>query len=195
MFNDPTETPMASAISETILICSFGCSEQNVKRCRKCNRPFCIMHCNHFSPNFCKECFANLSIVEDKFKRTFDHISENGQLYTKTEERIKRYLDGPDWPFISPWIDSLSDDELKIIWVFHHHIMKAIELENDTRNIEKSRKLRETPVARLITGTVTKTRTVTKIQQPETPEQLKTKWEKAGIAKNVIDMMLAAMKT
>jgi hypothetical protein len=151
------------------------------------------MHCNTYSPNFCKECFSNISIVAEKFKRVFDHVADNGQLYTKVEEKIKYYLDGPDWPFVTPWIDSLSDEELKILWVFHHHIMKAIEHENDTRNVERNRKLREQPTPRLITGTVTKTRSVTKIQQPETPETMRAKWTKQGIPNNIIDMMIAAM--
>ncbi len=181
--------------NDIITICTFNCSEQNVKKCRKCNRPFCIMHANHLSPNFCKDCFKNLAIVADKFKRTFDYISDNGQLYVKTEERTRYYLDGPDWPFVTPWIDSLSDDELKIMWVFHHYIMKLIESENDTRNIERSRKLREIPTAKLITGQVTKSRTVTKVQQPETEESLRAKLSKLpGMTKETIDAMIQAMK-
>jgi hypothetical protein len=182
------ETPI-----EQITICAFDCSEQNVKRCRKCNRPFCIMHCNHFSPNFCKDCFKDIGIVADKFKRTFDYIGDNGQLFIRTEERIKYYLDGMDWPFVMPWIDNLSDEELKILWVFHHCIMRLIETENDTRNVQKNRILRDTPIPRLITQT--RTKSVTKIQQPETPETLKAKWKKQGLTDTVIEMMLKAMET
>ena len=176
---------------DTISICAFDCTEQNVKRCRKCNRPFCIIHCNHISPNFCKECFKDISIVSEKFKRTFDHISDNGQLYVRTEERMKYYLDGPDWPFVTPWISSLSDTELEIIWVFHHYIMKLIEVENDTRHVQKNRTLRDTQVPRLITQTVTKK--VTRLVQPDTPETMRVKWEKMGLDKDTIDMMVAAM--
>jgi hypothetical protein len=196
MSNTPIDSCAINNEGVLIDICAFNdCHEQNVKRCRKCNRPFCIMHCNHYSPNFCKECFANLTIIADKFKRQFDHIADNGQKYTSVEERTRFYLDGPDWPFINPWIETLSDDELKILWVFHHHIMRTIEHENDTRNIEKNRRLRETPVAKLITGTVTKTKSVTKVVQPETPESMRAKWKKQGIPDAVIDMMVAAMKT
>lgn len=186
----PNETD--TLLSDSITICAFDCSEQNVSKCRKCNRPFCIMHCNHFSPNFCKDCFKDLSIIANKFKRTFDHIAENGQLYVQTEERIRYYLDGPDWPFVTPWIDSLSDDELKSIWVFHHYIMRLIEVENDTRRVEKTRQLANTVVPRLIT--TTKSRSVTKVQTPKTPEQMKAEWLKLGIPEATITAMLAALE-
>lgn len=185
-------------LTEPLIICAFDCTEQDVKKCRKCNRPFCIIHCNNFSPNFCKDCFKDITVVADKFKRTFDHIADNGQMYVKVEERLRYYLDGVDWPFVMPWINSLSDDDLKIVWVFHHSIMRMIEVENDTRNIEKNRVLRETRVPRLMTvaGTGSSaTKRVTKIIQPETPEQLRAKFTKMGLPANVIDQMIAAMAT
>src|SRR5580698_9908419 len=95
---------------EKIDLCAFDCSEQNVQRCRKCNRPFCIMHANHISPNLCKDCFKDIAVISSKFKRTFDEVSSNGQLHVRTEERIRYYLDGPDWPFVTPWIVGLTDD-------------------------------------------------------------------------------------
>lgn len=177
----------------TITICAFNCTEQNVKACRKCQRAFCIMHCNTFSPNFCKDCFKDLAIISDKFKRTFDYIGENGQLYIKTEERVRYYLDGMDWPFVTPWINNLSDDELKSLWVFHHYIMRLIETENDTRNIERNRKLRESPVPRLISSTTTKTVKVTKPTQPETPESMRARLKKLNIPDITIDAMIKAM--
>jgi hypothetical protein len=181
--------------SESILICAFNCTEQNVKNCRKCTRPFCIMHCNTFTPNFCKDCFKDLAVISDKFKRTFDYIGDNGQLYIKTEERVRYYLDGMDWPFVTPWINSLSDDELRSLWVFHHYIMRLIETENDTRNVEKNRKLRESPVPRLISGATTTTRTIktTKPTQPETAESIRAKLKKSGISDMIIDNMIKAM--
>jgi hypothetical protein len=183
---DPLEIP------EAILICAFDCTEQNVHKCRKCDRPFCIMHANHISPNFCKDCFKDVHIIAEKFKRTFDHIADNGQLYVKTEERTRYFLDGPDWPFVTPWIDSLSDDELKSLWVFHHYIMRLIELENDTRRVENTRKLGAIPIPRLVT--TTKTRSVSKVVAPETPESMRAKWVKMGIPSATIDIMLKALE-
>jgi hypothetical protein len=188
----PNETDTLPT-SESIIICAFNCTEQNVKHCRKCQRPFCIMHCNTFSPNFCKECFKDLAVISDKFKRTFDYIGDNGQLYIRTEERVRYYLDGMDWPFVTPWIHDLSDDELKSLWVFHHYIMKLIETENDTRNIEKARKLREGPVPRLISSTTVKSTRVTKPSVPETPESMRARLKKLGIPDVTIDAMIKAM--
>ena len=50
--------------SQKIITCAFDrCAEMDVHYCRKCERPYCIMHSNRFSPNFCKECFANLACI------------------------------------------------------------------------------------------------------------------------------------
>jgi hypothetical protein len=181
--------------TEALIVCAFNCTEQNVKNCRKCNRPFCIIHCNTFSPNFCKDCFKDLTIVSEKFKRTFDHIADNGQQYIKTEERTKWYMDGPDWPFVTPWLDSLTDDELKSLWVFHHCVMRLIESENETRKIEHYRKIREAaPSTRLITGTTTtSTKTVRTVKAVDTADDVRKKLRKQGIAENIIDMMIASM--
>src|ERR1700687_3576695 len=87
--------------SHMIIVCAFSnCSEQITVRCRKCNRPFCIMHANRFSPNFCKECFANLAVMEGKFVRTFeDYDTKNEKLVITKESCTKYQMDGPDWPF------------------------------------------------------------------------------------------------
>ncbi len=181
---------------EEIVICAFDCSEQNVKRCRKCNRPFCIMHCNIISPNFCKGCFKDLSIISEKFKRIFDHISKSGQLWHETQENTRFYMDGPDWPFVTPWIHTLSDTELKSLWVFHYSIMKLIESENETRRIEYNRKQREGQLStRLITksstsSTGTKTRV---IKVADTPDDLRKKWKKQGLPDATIEIMIKAM--
>jgi hypothetical protein len=179
------------------IICSFNCSEQNIQRCRKCNRPFCVMHASRFSPNFCQDCFKNVSIVEDKFSRTFDDYDvKNDKVVIRKESCTRWYIDGPDWPFLNLWIDNLSDDELRIIWNFHFFVMKTIEAENETRKIEKYRKLREAPVPRLMSQTI-KTgkglRKVTSQKTPETPEEMRKRLTKMNLPANVIDMMVAQM--
>jgi hypothetical protein len=177
--------------TESIIVCAFDCCEQEIRRCRKCNRPYCIMHTSRFSPNFCKECFSNLAVIESKFHRTFqDYDAKTDKLVVRKESCNKWFIDGPDWPFLELWIQELSDAELEILWNFHYFVMKFIEHENDTRKIEQNRTLRELPTPRLITQTVTKK--VTRLVQPETPETMRVKWEKMGLDKDTIDMMLAA---
>jgi hypothetical protein len=183
--------------ADPITICVFNsCTEQNVKNCRKCNRPFCIMHSNTFSPNFCQECFRDLAIIEGKFKRTFDHIRDNGQLQHVEKTRTRYYMDGPDWPFVTPWIHRLSDDELKSLWVFHHCIMKLIEVENETRRIEHNRKIREQqPSSRLITqSSITSTGTrIKKTIVQDGPEEIRKKLRKQNIPDVIIEQMIKAM--
>lgn len=192
-----TDEPIVSPETvDKLLICFFDCTEQNVKLCRKCNRPFCIMHSNTFTPNFCKDCFKDLAIIEQQFKRTFDHVSDNGQKRTVVEERTRYYMDGPDWPFITPWIHTLDDVQLKTLWVFHHSIMRLIEVENETRRIEYNRKQRESqPSTRLITQSTTsssggKTR-VTKTA--DTPDDVRKRLKKQGIPEAIIETMIKAM--
>lgn len=185
----PEDVPVTP---DTHITCAF-CTEQEFRKCRKCNRNFCIMHANRFSPNFCKECFANLSPIESKFTRTFeDYNTKTEQVVITKESCTRYYMDGPDWPFVGVWIDSLSDDELKGIWNFHFFIMKMIEAENENRKIKNAKRLRETPVpitAKIVTQTTKKT--VTK--QQDTPEELRKKLTKQGLPAAVIDMMVKAM--
>ena len=191
MPEDITNIPQETAVDQ-LQICVFNCMEQQTQKCRKCNRNFCVMHASRFSPNFCQDCFKNISIVEDKFSRTFeDYDLKKDKLSIRRESCTRWYMDGPDWPFLNLWIDSLSDDELKIVWNFHFFVMKTIEVENETRKIEKARTLQSYPVSRITTTTTVKK--VAKVQQPETPETIAAKLKKQGVPQNIIDMMIAAM--
>jgi hypothetical protein len=189
-----SEESVINNASSVEITCAFDCTEQNVQRCRKCNRPFCIMHANRFSPNLCKECFTNLSVVEGKFQRTFEDYDAKSDKVTLTRETCtKYYMDGPDWPFLNAWIDTLTDDELRTIWNFHFFVMKTIESENETRKIEKYRKLREAPTPKLVSTVKTVKKTVA-VQQPETADSIRAKLKKQGLPDAIIDQMVAVMK-
>jgi hypothetical protein len=182
-------------ITETISNCYFPqCSEQELHTCRKCERKYCVMHTNKFSPNFCGECFKNLQAIEAKFTRTFDDYSTlDDKVTIHKETHTKYYMDGMDWPFLGVWVHRLSEEELRVWWVFHHSIMKLIEVENETRRIEKSRKLREQGIG-LITGFNKKAGVSVKItKSPDTAEDVRKKLKKQGIPDNIIDMMIATM--
>jgi hypothetical protein len=182
------------AATENIITCAFDCSEMDIVNCRKCSRPFCIMHSNRFSPNFCKECFANLACIEDKFTRTFEDYNEVTEKLTITRQSCtKYYMDGPDWPFFTPWIASLSDTELRSIWNFHFFVMKTIEVENEVRRIKKLKKLREEPTPKIRRITSVAKSTTTKIVQPPTPEELRKILKKQGLPDIYINQMIAAM--
>jgi len=179
-------------------LCSFNCMEQNTKVCRKCNRQYCIMHASRFSPNLCQECFKNVQVVLDKFSRTFEHIAANGQLYHTKETCDSWHIDGPDWPFLNLWINKMTDDELREIWMFHFFVIKTIEVENDLRKIAKRQQLANTNVpitkAGQVTGQmkVTTTKT-TKTTQVVTAESVRQKLIKSGITDStILDMMVKA---
>jgi|SRR5579859_229510 len=176
---------------ENIITCAFDrCSEMDVHNCKKCGRPYCIMHSNRFSPNFCKECFTNLACIESKFTRTFeDYDEETDKTIVTRESCTKFYMDGPDWPFLTAWIDSLSDSELRTIWNFHFFVMKTIEAENEVRKIKKAKKLREMPTPVSTKTTVKLTKTV----QVTTADDLRKKFKKQGLPDAIIDQMILAM--
>ena len=198
----PDDIEIQEPTSENLLTCSFvPCTEENVVRCRKCNRTFCVMHSNPFSPNFCKECFKNLAAIESKFERVFeDYDTKTGQVNIHKQTNTRYYMDGMDWPFIGLWIHKLDDDQLRAWWIFHFSVMKLIEMENETRKVERTRKRREDSTKFIGTGqfvtSVHKTRTqTTKVMKtPDTEDVLRAKLKKQGLADNIIDMMVAAMK-
>lgn len=182
---------------ENLTVCVFGhCTEQDTLKCRKCQRNFCIMHANRFSPNFCKDCFSNLACIEDKFTRTFeDYDAKHDKMIVTNESCTRYYMDGPDWPFLTAWIDSLTDDQLRAIWNFHFFVMKTIEAENEVRKIKKSAKLREYKVEKQVSTTkTTKVKSVTtKTVQVDTAEELRKKFKKQGLPDAIIDQMITAM--
>ena len=178
--------------SKKIITCAFDrCTEMDVHYCRKCERPYCIMHSNRFSPNFCKECFANLACIESKFTRTFEDFDEKtDKLIITKQSCVKYYMDGPDWPFLTAWIDGLNDHELKTIWNFHFFVMKTIESENEVRKIKKYKKLREMPSPVKVLKSANK---ITKTIQITTSEELRKKFKKQGLPDAIIEQMILAM--
>lgn len=193
MSDTPTEQSVIDQAA--LLYCSFQpcIEEENLHKCRKCERLYCVMHSNLFSPNFCQECFKNLQAIESKFTRTFDDYTNTGQLHVRKETQTRYYMDGMDWPFLGLWINRLSDEELRTWWIFHYSIMKLIEAENETRKVSKARKLREQGIG-LVTGTKKlATGTVKTTKMPDTAEDVRKKLKKQGIPDNIIDMMVATM--
>ena len=183
---------------ERLKLCSFSCSEQDTKICRKCQRQYCIMHASRFSPNLCQDCFKNVQVVLDKFSRTFEYIGQNGQAHYKKESCNDWHMDGPDWPFMTLWINKMTDEELESIWMFHYFVVKTIEVENDLRKVNKRSQIANTykPIgkAEQTTGQmkVTTTKT-TKTTMVVTAESIRQKLVKSGITdENMIQMMIKA---
>lgn len=208
---NPNEDPILSDLEEQesdrlfkeqilqnpVITCAFDhCTEEEIKHCRKCGRNFCIMHANRFSPNFCKECFSNLSYVEAKFTQRIEDYNENtGQVTVTEKSRTRYYMDGPDWPHLKIWIDTLTDDELKSVWGFHYFVMKSIEAENEVRKIKKLKTKREQQAQGISTGSVkvsskSTLKTTTVI---DTAESLRKKFKKQGLPDTIIEQMIQAM--
>lgn len=193
---DSAEVTPEEPKAEILGICAFSnCTEQHTQTCRKCERHYCIMHANRFSPNFCMECFKNLSLIESKFTRTFEDFDiKRDKFVVHSESCTKYYMDGPDWPFLNAWIDSLNDEELRSVWNFHFFVMKTIEAENEVRRIENAQKLRNQPTPRLMSSTTKSVSNTTKVtKQADTADDVRKKLKKQGLPDILIDTMLAAM--
>ena len=200
MSDSPIEN--VELLDEVISVCVFNnCTEQHTSECRKCKRQFCIMHANRFSPNFCMDCFKNLAFIEEKFTRTFeDFDTKADKLIVSKQSCTKYYMDGPDWLFLTAWIDKLSDSELRAIWNFHFFVMKTIEAENETRKIREASRQREAKADKIngkVITTTTKTSSgIVKVTKPvDTAEDIRKKLERQGLPTAMIDAMIATMAT
>lgn len=170
-----------------LIVCAF-CTKEDVKKCLKCNRNFCPEHSARISPNFCQDCFKNLSVIIDKFTRTiedYDHTTDS--MVVKKDSCMQLRLDGPDYVFYTRWINQLNDDELRNVFEFHYFIVKLIEHENETRIITKNKKLRDAPSPLSITKT-----TETKTTKTTTQKDMRTELRKLKLPDAVIEAMIKA---
>lgn len=175
-------------------ICYFNCSahDEQVIQCKKCQRYYCIIHASKFSPNFCQDCFKNLSLIVDKFeKRTEDYNPQTDTVNVRKESCTRLRFDGPDWIFYTAWIDKLSDDDMKTVHEFHFFILKMIEHDNEVRKINHAKKLRDTPLPK---GSLqTQTTKTTKTTKTAKPVDLRAMLKKMN--PRITDAQLDAMVT
>lgn len=176
-----TNTPDAS-----LVICKY-CTDENVKKCLKCQSPFCALHAAHFSPNFCKDCFQNLNVILGKFtKTTTDYDARTDTLEHHTSGCKQIRLDGPDWIFYTSWIHMLSDDELEQVYEFHYFVLKMIEHENELRKIVKKDRLKKAVIP--IGANPLQVKAKREVKAKDMQKEL----EKLGLPKDVIIVMLRA---
>jgi hypothetical protein len=178
-------------ILSTLITCSF-CTNEQVRNCRKCQRPFCTNHTHKFSPDFCQDCFKNVSVIVDKFRKTVESYDyQNDKVVVHKEECDQFRLDGPDYPFLTMWLSKLTEDETKAVYEFHYFIVKIIEHDNEVRKIN-NRNLRKPTgkIVSVIKTTETKSRRETKVL--DLGAELKKKFP--GLPQHVIDSMVAASK-
>jgi hypothetical protein len=170
-------------------VCKY-CIDDKVKECLKCKSLFCSIHASHFSPNFCKDCFSNLSVIIDKFQRTsteYDHVHDTVVQSTSTCKRLT--IDGPEWIFYTTWIHELSDEELQIVYEFHYFILKLIESANETKKIARARKMKEVSGSHPIGIVTTKD---THVRREAKQKDMQTELEKLKIPVDTIKAMLLA---
>jgi hypothetical protein len=178
---------MADGPNGQLITCKY-CLNENVKKCLKCQSTFCSLHAAVFSPNFCKDCFNNLTAVMSRFTRTtteYDSVTDTVEKITSGCDRIQ--LDGPDWIFYSEWIDNLTDDDLATIYEFHYFVLKLIEHDNEVRKVKKARKLASQPTP--IGVVTTKTSSV---KREAKPKDMQKELEKLNLPEATIRAMLQA---
>src|SRR5206468_2597977 len=98
-----------ATIPLSALTCRY-CEKEEVKQCMKCKRHFCVDHCSKISPNFCQDCFAEVTVIVDKYVKTSEEYDEKSdQVITHRSSARRIRLDGPDWVWYSTAIQLLSD--------------------------------------------------------------------------------------
>jgi hypothetical protein len=178
---------MADGPNGTLITCKY-CLNEQIKLCLKCQSHFCSIHAASFSPNFCKDCFNNLTAVMSRFTRTtteYDSVTDTVEKITSGCDRIQ--LDGPDWVFYSEWIANLNDEDLSTIYEFHYFVLKLIEHDNEVRKVKKRDKLAKQPTP---IGVIT-TKTSSSRREAK-PKDMQKELEKLGLATDVIRQMLKA---
>lgn len=179
---------MADGPNGVLITCKY-CLIDKVKTCLMCKSFFCSIHANNFSPNFCKDCLTNLSVVMSKFNKTtseYDPVTDTIEKVSSGCERIQ--LDGPDWIFYSEWIQNLNDEDMKVIYEFHYFVLKLIEHDNETRIVKRKNKLASTKMPLSVVTTKTST-----TKREAKPKDVQKELEKLGIPTDTIKTMLKTM--
>lgn len=173
--------------SASLVICKY-CISEDVKVCIKCKSFFCSIHAARFSPNFCRDCLVNLTAVWEKFSKTtteYDPVEDTLNTITSGAKRL--HIDGADWVFYCAWIDTLSDEELEMVYEFHYFVLKIIEHDNEIRKIKKARKLAAAPTPIGITTTKE-----TRVKRVAEAKDMQAELEKLKLPEAIIRSMLLA---
>jgi len=178
---------MADGTNGQLITCKY-CLSENIKKCLKCESLFCGIHAASFSPNFCKDCFGNLTAVMSRFVRTtteYDPISNQVEKITASCDRIQ--LDGPDWVFYQDWLHNLNEEDLAVVYEFHYFVLKIIEHDNEVYKAKKKDKLSKVPTP--IGVVTTKTSSV---KREVKPKDMQKELEKLNLPVVTIKAMLFA---
>lgn len=124
------------------------CLNEQTKTCLMCQSHYCVLHSAKFSPNFCKDCLTNLSVIMDTISRTsteYDMLDD--ELVTKVIQSKTLQLDGPDWIFYRTWIDNLSEENWLEVYQLHYFVLKYMEYQNEVRKIKRARRIAQAPLS------------------------------------------------
>lgn len=171
-------------------ICCF-CPDSTPKQCLKCRRPFCPNHASRISPQFCQDCFVELTVIIDKYHKIEDEYDEETDTVIHRSSSCKRIrVDGPDWVFYTTAIHLLTDDELLTQLEFHRFMVSQLENTQDIRKVKKSQALQGQAQQYKITST--KSTTEIRRKREAKPVDLRVKLRKQGIPEALIEQMMQA---
>jgi hypothetical protein len=180
---------MASASEPAVQLTSCAyCTNNNVKTCIKCQKVFCSEHASHISPQFCKDCFSQVTVLIDKYTRTteeYDEINDSVETHKTSARRIR--LDGPDYVWYSAAIQLLTDDEIVTQLQFHKFMVSLLEHLDTVRTVKKSQELAKQKVP-LSVRTTTETRQKKTVQKKSMRDILKA----SGVSGDLLEQMLKA---
>ena len=176
---------MASPDVPAPLTCKF-CLNEHFKECLMCKSRYCVLHAAKFSPNFCKDCLVNLSVILNTITRSsteFDMLDD--ELVIKSVESKTLQLDGADWLFYSKWIEELPEDQWLEIYQFHYFVLKMMEHENEIRKVKRAKRIASAPLSVKITKEA-------KTQKIVQSVDIQANFEKIGLSESAIRAMLLA---
>jgi len=180
-------------LQNSTLVCSY-CPETTPKQCIKCKKPYCPNHASRLSPQFCQDCFKELSIIIDKYHKIEDEYDEATDSVIHRSSSCKRIrCDGPDWVFYNTAIHLLSDDELLNQIEFHKFMVSQIENTQDVRKVKKNQAQYGASQGYKVSST--KSTTEIRRKREVKPVDVRARLKKQGIPDALIDAMMKAAGT
>ena len=116
-----------------------ACLEKNLieevflARCATCSLIFCTHFASNIDPQFCTECFSDITLHKEVITKTYQYENADGEVAEyKRKARLIR-LEGLSWLFIQRKILDMSDEALELAIEYHREIMTGMVSEREQR--------------------------------------------------------------
>jgi hypothetical protein len=120
--------------------CLLGNLTENVGiiKCSKCNTIFCYHFASAIDPQYCTECFGDLTVTKEIVTKEYVHYNEETDEITSYKRRARATkISGEDWLFAQRRIENISDAELEAAIEYHRAILGLMIYEREVRRAAK----------------------------------------------------------